>query len=565
MIIPIPEESLYLHGMHEPGGEWLIENPPGWIVFTHELGHDPSHKIGFDYTPWANRGFGIITRLNNGYGNSGTIPLPGEYVNFAKRCANWVEFSNGCHLWIIGNEPNHIVERPDGIEITPEDYAVCYAEARGRIHEVSPRHKVIVAAVAPWYFPPDWIEYQTRMLNEIQRYGGADGISLHTYTHGPEPELITNEDKMAGAFFNRRYHFRAYRDMIDAFPQSVRELPIYITETDQNQPWLNVNSGWCVEAVTEIDEWNQSGGQPIACLAFYRWPKYDQWNIDGKDHLYRDIQSAAELGVKRVDIEDEPDPIPEPDPDPNGGNNMKLVWSEDFDGQWAPQDGIGNVQTPVREDGTELRAFWYMGDVDDFGDKGYVQPEIEMEKAELYPYRVKSGRGSWNQFNSYSLHFGGGYCRPKCIIGAEYRFSIYGHVWTAGSVHGNPPVSDGDPYNCQSFLALGPYGQTDLFDEGIVIGKHHWFDAWDNYIEYTIDFVAQSEYPTIFWVARFKHPVQNNNAFWDCARLYQMDDPGPGPGPGGGITAEQAREIARIVTREEIERIMGVAVDAIHE
>jgi len=564
-------ESKYIHGIHEPGGEFLIEDPLGWIIFTHKLGHDPSHRIGFDYAPWANRGFGIIARLNNGYGNDGTIPLPGEYINFAKRCANWVQFSRGCHLWIIGNEPNHIVERPDGIEIAPEDYAVCFTEVRKRIHEVSPQHKVIVAAVAPWYFPPDWIEYQTRMLNAIQTFGGADGISLHTYTHGPEPWLITNEDRMDPPFEDRRYHFRAYRDMIVAFPQSMRELPIYITETDQNAPWLNINSGWCVEAVQEIDEWNNLGGQPVACLAFYRWPKYDMWYIDGKENLYRDIQNAVALRVERVDVdegenEDNPEPDPEPSPDPdNGEDNMTVVWSEDFDGEWICQDGIAEVRVPARNDGTVLRAFWYMGDIDDFGDKSYVQPEIEKESGQAYPYRVMSGTGSWNQFNSYNLHYGGGYCQPKCIIGAEYRFSIYGHMWTAGSVHGSPPVSDGDPYNCQSFLALGPQGQTDLFAVGVVVGEHHWFDAWDNYIEYTIDFVAQSEHPTIFWVARFKHPVQNNNAFWDMARLYQMSDTEPGPGPGGGITAEQAKSIARIVAQEEIERVISAAMDAVYE
>jgi len=111
---------------------------------------------------------------------------------------------------------------------------------------------------------------------------------------------------------------------------------------------------------------------------------------------------------------------------------------------------------------------------------------------------------------------------------------------------------------------LGPHGQTDLFAEGIVIGEHHWFDAWDNYIEYTIDFVAQSEHPTIFWVARFKHPVQNNNAFWDMAQLYQMNDTGP-PGPGGGITEERAEQIARIVAREEIDRVISAAAEAIYE
>jgi len=424
-------ESEYIHGMHEPGGEFLIENPPGWIVFTHELGHDPSHRIGFDYAPWTSRGFGIIARLNNGYGDRGTIPLPGQYINFAMRCANWVRFSRGCHIWIIGNEPNHSQEWPEGQHIFPEDYARCFARTRERIHEISPEHQVVVAPVAPWYAPPDWIAYQSDMLSSIGTLGGADGIALHTYTHGPEPGLIVDESTMDPPFEDRHYQFRAYRDMIAAFPQSMRKLPIYITETNQTQPWLNIDSGWCREAMLEIDTWNQLGKQPIACLAFYRWPRYDQWNIDGKDHLYRDIQSAAALGIKRVDIEDDPEPEPEPD---NGGKDMRLVWSEDFDGQWAPQDGIGNVQAPVREDGTTLRAFWYMGEsIDDFGDKGYVQPEIEMERAELYPYRVMSGRGSWNQFNSYNLHFGGGYCKPKCVIGAEYKFSIYGHIWTAGS------------------------------------------------------------------------------------------------------------------------------------
>jgi len=101
-----------------------------------------------------------------------------------------------------------------------------------------------------------------------------------------------------------------------------------------------------------------------------------------------------------------------------------------------------------------------------------------------------------------------------------------------------------------------------LFDEGIVIGKHHWSDAWDNYIEYTIDFIAESEYPTIFWVARFKHPVQNNNAFWDMARLYRVDDGGdPDPEPGTGLTVEQVQAIARTVSREEIARVMSGAAD----
>jgi hypothetical protein len=84
----------------------------GWVLFTEELGSDPSNRSGADYTPWSSRGLGIISRLNNGYEPNGTIPHSSQYQNFAARCANFVRASRGCHIWIIGNEMNYVVERP---------------------------------------------------------------------------------------------------------------------------------------------------------------------------------------------------------------------------------------------------------------------------------------------------------------------------------------------------------------------------------------------------------------------------------------------------------------------
>ena len=39
------------------------------------------------------------------------------------------------------------------------------------------------------------------------------------------------------------YHreFRAYRDFMAAVPTSMRHLPVYITETDQIEPWTDRN------------------------------------------------------------------------------------------------------------------------------------------------------------------------------------------------------------------------------------------------------------------------------------------------------------------------------------
>ena len=40
----------YIYGLHEPGGEYLMERKgkPGWIVFTYGLGHDPNNHHGQD-------------------------------------------------------------------------------------------------------------------------------------------------------------------------------------------------------------------------------------------------------------------------------------------------------------------------------------------------------------------------------------------------------------------------------------------------------------------------------------------------------------------------------------
>ena len=138
-----PSFPKYIFGLHEPGGEWLMEEEEkhGWIVFTHELGHDPNVHHGHDYTPWSDRGFGAIARLNHGYGAAGTIPLPQFYDQFATRVRNFVANSQGCHVWVIGNEMNHGQERPEGQIITPDRYASCYKKCRDQIHSLPGRNE----------------------------------------------------------------------------------------------------------------------------------------------------------------------------------------------------------------------------------------------------------------------------------------------------------------------------------------------------------------------------------------------------------------------------------------
>ena len=297
-----------IFGLHEPGGEWLMEEKEkqGWILFTHGLGRDPNDTNGHDYRQWTERGFGVIARLNHGYGAAGTLPLPQFYDAFAMRVRNFVANSPGCHIWVIGNEMNHGQERPEGQIITPDRYAACYKKCWDQIHNLPDREhdQVAIGAVAPWNnttaYPGnesgDWIKYYTDIVHAIGEFGcPIDAITLHTYTHGHDPALVTNEQKMNPPFQDRHYNFRSYRDFLEATPPELRHVPVYITETDEDQPWENANRGWVQSAYKEIDDWNSTPGhQQIRTLVLYRWPKHDKWYIEGKGGVHDDFSAAME-------------------------------------------------------------------------------------------------------------------------------------------------------------------------------------------------------------------------------------------------------------------------------
>jgi hypothetical protein len=333
---------------------------PGWILFTEGLGADPNDRGGRDYRPWSDRDFGILARLNHGYHPNGTLPHSSRYDDFARRCANFVAASPGCRLWIIGNETNLAAERPrvpsrgvaapeapppdpedplghghpsrfnllspagtaDGAPpagargtepsdvevITPERYADCFRRCREAIRAL-PGHAedhVIVGGVAPWnnqtQYPDnaagDWVRYLADILRLLGP-AGCDGIALHTYTHGVDPALVTSDRKMDPPFQNRHYHFLAYRDFMDAIPASMRHLGVYITEADQDEPWLDEDNGWVQRAYEEIDGWNRTPGrQQIRALVLYRYPRFDKWHIEGKNGVMEAFRAVVARGYQ---------------------------------------------------------------------------------------------------------------------------------------------------------------------------------------------------------------------------------------------------------------------------
>lgn len=323
-------ESEHIYGIHDRGGAHILKGK-GWVVVTEAISDGPNDWSTASYADLTDQGLGVIVRLNLAYNPKGTIPVVERYPQFAVRCGNFVERSDGCHIWIIGNEPNLAVERPggkDGQVIWPTMYANCYRQCRREIRsrQGHQHDQVIVAAVGPWNVETKpWIDYFRDVLWELNVdsvYGfQMDGIALHTYSRGANPASLTAETKMGPPFEHLFSGFQTYRDFMEAIPDWAKSLPVYITESNQNASWENRNTGWVQAAYAEIDRWNKGRGhQPIRCLILYRWEKYDQWHMDGKSGVLDDLKLAQAYGYRWATHEPEPEPEPQPGPEPLPGD-----------------------------------------------------------------------------------------------------------------------------------------------------------------------------------------------------------------------------------------------------
>ncbi|MCX7939554.1 MAG: hypothetical protein N2545_08995 [Thermoflexales bacterium] len=292
----------WLYGIHDPFDRDLFANSgkTGWVLITHRV----VGGEGMDYSAWARAGYGVIARLNNDYGGSGTVPTPDRYDVFADQCRRWVQNSRDCFIWVIGNEMNNPREWPNqsphnpgnnpADAITPERYALCFNKVRAAIKSVQPHAIVVPGAIDPYQGP--WmscLEYFERMMANIV---DIDGLALHAYTHGYTPDLITSletfrDDPLRWQY----YHFRCYTTFLDALPPRHRNKPIFITETDPHgpTPWAGGQNGWVQAAYAEIERFNNQPHAPqIQSVILYRWSRDDHYSIVDKPGVQADIRAT---------------------------------------------------------------------------------------------------------------------------------------------------------------------------------------------------------------------------------------------------------------------------------
>lgn len=274
-----------LYGIHDQSAHPLVP-AGGWIVESIALAENPQPQN------WTQvRGdINWILRLNYAHnGRDGTIPLRGQYDEFAKRCMNYMAETKGANVVIIGNEPNHKQEYPNNVPIEPEDYATCFNLCYRAITHERPDVEVCVAAVAPWDITSgmDWLAYYKRMLDGVIE---CDGLAVHGYSHGADPNLIWSTEKVQGWY----WHFPVVYQTIQAIPPEFADRPVHVTETDQgDHAWLDVNSSWVQNAYKSVNDHNETPGtQKICSLALYRW-RGDKYAIHDKPQVQNDFLAAV--------------------------------------------------------------------------------------------------------------------------------------------------------------------------------------------------------------------------------------------------------------------------------
>lgn len=510
--MPEPRTLYAIHGRN------TLDYPDGYVVITVAVGRDPNDSAGHDYRGERNI---PIVRLNHGYGSSGTLPLPQFYGDFAQRVANYVEMSPGCSRWIIGNEPNHAQERPDGQPITPAQYAECYNLCRAAIHAL-PGHdadEVLVAAVAPWNVDTkyatnpsgDWLRY----FEDVQRLiTDCDGFAIHTYTREQTPASITDTARMSPPFEFAYYGFLHFTNWLSAILPQYRGLPVYITEfCIAGQPWANVNTGCIVAAYTEIDDWNALyPDRPISCLAVYRW-QYDQWEIKNKPAVQSDFLHAVSLCYTWP-----------PEGEPPGGT-MELQ-NPSFDEGWYNQTPDGNLVLP------EGWTAEYRENNDP-----YKRPEIK-PNTEF----VTDGKYSIRAFPpAHSRGFYGIWQEVQTTPGHWYRFSV------------DVRVTSEPPGKLGAMAGIQPWGGSIFHRQMIwgeeIVNSHDWT---------RVECIAQAFGGKIRVVmgADNEYATANNTTWWDNAKLEKWEcgtNPDPDPDPDPNDPVDYAR-IAQIVEDKLLDR-----------
>ena len=480
----------HIFGVHEDVEHEMAQSMgaagvQGYILWSEELGLSTCDGcVGRDYSAGAGAfGHTAIARLNYGYQPNGTLPASDGYAEFAQSCAEWVKASEGCRIWVVGNEPNTRREHPRHERITPELYAKCFNMVYSAIKVVQPDSIVALAPVHPTDTSMgDPRSYFCRVLEQLE---AVDAFALHAFTHGPDPSFITSSHKFQLPPLDwQYYHFRMFEPYLEAIPEQWSRLPVYLTAVHhvfksipRDLGWLDHNKGWVWEMYRNVDEWNRRGGQQIHCALLYRYPELDEWAFRGRTEVLTDFIQAMGMGCKPFEHKNVQDALNSAaaasahgvhserlgvaihpvsttaaasESDDNEDVKQNLLVNPTFETEWSASGGHRCMVIPegsapeIRDIGS---IFTPSGWLPWFRHKPgkWDQPEVRDAWVALDPRRVHNGQKAAMLFTFFRSHDAGFLQQVQVAPGTRVRLSAWAHAWSNHSLAGHESCGD-DPY-----------------------------------------------------------------------------------------------------------------------
>lgn len=300
-----------LLGLHDrAGGEFLAQNGiRGWCLDTVEIGFQPRT---LDYSTLSLKGVRVLAQLTFGSSGAGTLPTLDQYAAFANAVLGTIKSSSGVFGFVIGNEPNHPDQWPQGLAITPELYGQFWNMVW---FNVPSRIPVIPAPLDPYFGPDaDSRDYWARMMQAILkgsggRRGGADGLMFHPQAQWHDKSLVRsdltfNDPPLQGLPF----HWKAWQALYDVTPAPFKVLPIYLSrcragaQTPFGAPgWAADDAGLMAEMISYERENNIQHANLVSALILYNFTP-GPWNLNTAAKIAIIKEIAKDIATEHMEV-----------------------------------------------------------------------------------------------------------------------------------------------------------------------------------------------------------------------------------------------------------------------
>ena len=266
-----------LRGVHDrAGADWLVsEGLEGWCLQAVYVGTD---AVALNLERYADVGVRMLVNLRYSYatddGGQGTMPGPERLAAFEEACVETMRRNPAAWAFVYGNEMNNPREYPRNHALTPEYYAQSY----NRVWATKPDGaRMFLGAIDP--YNPGWGDWRETWAWVLDTLLGCDGLAMHTYTHGPDVNLVWGHRKFGDAPLEGVYYdLRVLESQMAIVPTWARGKPVVVTETnhfvraDGDIGWEAGAGEWVRKAYEYFAEMGVAG----ACLFRFN---YDDWRF----------------------------------------------------------------------------------------------------------------------------------------------------------------------------------------------------------------------------------------------------------------------------------------------